>query len=86
METIVIITLIISLICLFALLMAISQLIETALMKGHCQDGTGMLWFIGIFASPIVLGLYTASLPDRGAPAATTAVAPEDPRDELPAI
>ena len=60
-------------------------------MKGHGQDGTGSLWFIGIFASPIVLGLYTASLPDRSAsagptPGAPIPTTPTSPRDELPAI
>lgn len=74
-----------------AWLLAIAKLVEAARMKGHGQDGTGSLWFIGIFASPIVLGLYTASLPDRSASAAPTPGAPipttpTSPRDELPAI
>ena len=66
-------------------LIAISLLVDAAKAKGFHRNDAGTLWFVGIFASPIVLGLYTASLPDRSAPAATAA-APEDPRDELPAI
>ena len=66
-------------------LIAISLLVDAAKAKGFHRNDAGVLWVIGIFASPIVLGLYTASLPDRSAPAATAA-APEDPRDELPAI
>lgn len=67
-------------------LIAISLLVDAAKAKGFHRNDAGTLWFVGIFASPIVLGLYTASLPDRGAPAATMPTAPEDPRDELPAI
>lgn len=73
--------------CLIAWLMAISQLVEAARMKGHCQNGDGMLWFIGIFASPIVLGLYTASLPDRAAHTQDGAAAQPKPlSSELPPI
>lgn len=60
-------------------LLAIHSFVEVAKMKGHHQDGAGTLWLIGLFASPIVLGLYAAALPDRAAPPAAKA-------DELPAI
>ena len=74
------------LIAFFISLLAISLLVNAAKEKGFHQNDAGVLWVIGILASPIVLGLYTASLPDRGAPVATMPTAPEDPRDELPAI
>lgn len=64
-------------------LLAISLLVNAAQQKGFHRNDAGTLWFVGIFASPIVLGLYTASLPDRGAPTAPTQ---EDPRDELPTV
>ena len=63
-------------------LIAISLLVNAAQQKGFHRNDAGTLWFVGIFASPIVLGLYTASLPDRGA----AAPAQEDPRDELPTV
>lgn len=65
---------------------AIHLLLEAASAKGFHQDDAWLPCLVGFFLSPIVLGLYTASLPDRGAPAATMPTAPEDPRDELPAI
>ena len=46
-------------------LMAIDLFINLAREKGHKLDNSGMLWFIGIFASPIVLGLYVAALPSK---------------------
>lgn len=59
-------TLIPLIVCFIAWLLAISLIIKAAQAKGFHRDGTGKLWFIGIFATPIVLGLYVASLPDRG--------------------
>lgn len=50
---------------LAAWLASISLFIKAAKEKGYYEHGgTGLLWFIGIFATPIVVGLYTASLPD----------------------
>lgn len=70
---------------LVAYFMVISRLISAAKMKGHFTDrGTGALWFIGIFASPIALGLYTASLPDLKAQ--IVAPTPSNPREELPMV
>lgn len=48
-------------------LVAISLLIRAAKEKGYHCSSTGILWLVGIFATPVVLGLYTASLPDRNA-------------------
>ncbi|MDY5661088.1 MAG: hypothetical protein SPG07_00505 [Coriobacteriales bacterium] len=50
---------------LAAWLVSISLFIKAAKEKGYYEHGgTGLLWFIGIFATPIVVGLYTTSLPD----------------------
>lgn len=50
---------------LAAFLASISLFIKVAKIKGYFEHGgTGLLWFIGIFATPIVVGLFTASLPD----------------------
>lgn len=48
-------------------LVAISLLIKAAKEKGYHRSSAGILWLVGIFATPVVLGLYTASLPDRNA-------------------
>lgn len=83
-----IIVLVIVLIIAFAAgLFAISKLISAAQMKGHYTAGdTAPLWFLGLFASPIVLGLYTASLPDRSVAAAAAPTPEESLRSDLPAI
>lgn len=67
-------------------LMAIYLLVEAAKEKGFHRDGAGMLWLVGIFASPIVLGLYTASLPDRGQTQAPVIEPDRQIRDEMPRI
>ena len=60
--------LIVPLLIAFAIsLVAISLLIKAAKEKGYHRSSTGILWLVGIFATPVVLGLYTASLPDRNA-------------------
>jgi ABC-type antimicrobial peptide transport system permease subunit len=48
---------------LVAWFMAVGLLVGNAKEKGSNKLGT--LWFVGIFASPIVLGLYVLSLPDK---------------------
>lgn len=50
---------------LAAYVASISLLIQAAQEKGYYEHGgTGLLWFIGLFATPIVVGLFVASLPD----------------------
>lgn len=53
---------------LVAWLMSINLLVKVGAAKGYSMDNKGLLWFIGIFATPIVVGLYVASLPDNRAP------------------
>ncbi len=62
-----------------ACLIAISLIVKAAQAKGWHKDGTGKLWFIGIFATPVVLGLYVAALPDRGQSKAKPAAQPAAP-------
>lgn len=64
-----------------AALVAISLFVGAMREKGHSDKSAGLLWYIGIFATPIVVGLYVASLPDKRGEAQ---VAPL--QDELPAI
>lgn len=33
--------------------------------KGYPADNDILLWFIGIFATPLAVGLYVAALPDK---------------------
>lgn len=48
-----------------AYFMAISSLVKTARAKG-CPFSSGKLWFIGLFTTPIILGILVAAQPDRG--------------------
>jgi heme/copper-type cytochrome/quinol oxidase subunit 2 len=48
-----------------AYFMSISMMVKVAKQKG-CPWGSGKLWFIGLFTTPIVLGIIVAALPDRG--------------------
>lgn len=52
---------------LVAWLLAINLFIKVGAEKGYAMENKGLLWFIGIFATPIVVGLYIASLPDARA-------------------
>lgn len=52
--------------CLTAWLVSIRIFIEIAREKGYfCKEGSGWLWFAGIFATPIIPGIIVASLPER---------------------
>lgn len=83
---IVIVMLIIAIVVLAAWLVSISKLIEIYTQK-H-KDGesasTGILWFIGIFASPIVLGLYVCALPDSSQ--RSSSPNQKNSADQLPSI
>ena len=61
-----VILIVLAVVILIAWILAIAMMIDAGRAKGYFGGGkTGLLWFVGIFASPIVLGLYVASLPDR---------------------
>lgn len=48
-----------------AWIMSISMFIDAARAKGYKMKKTGVIWFVGIFATPIVAGLYVNALPDK---------------------
>ena len=57
---------ILAILVLIAWIMAIDLFIGAAKEKGYYKEGGAeILWFIGIFATPIVVGIYTSSLPDK---------------------
>lgn len=58
---------IVAIIVFIAWLVATNKLVKLAMEKDPTRDTTGVLWFIGICASPIVLGLYVCALPDTRA-------------------
>ena len=59
-----IISIVLFIVVLIAWLLSISMLIDAGKSKGYSFEKTGLLWFVGIFASPIVLGLYINALAD----------------------
>lgn len=77
---------ILAIVALIAWLLAINLLIKVGAAKGYAMDNKGLLWFIGIFATPIVVGLYIASLPDNRVMPAESAAGSEAPAEELPAL
>lgn len=58
------VSVIVPLVMLAAGIVAISHFIELGQKKGCIEEKTGVYWFIGLFASPLVLGLYVAAAPD----------------------
>ncbi len=71
---------------LAAWLVSIAYLCNAAKAKGWHENGAAGLWFVGIFCSPVILGLYAAALPDRkGQTDSKTAVDTQPPLT-LPSI
>lgn len=48
-----------------AVIFAVRLIIDVIQDKGYFPEKTGILWLIGIFATPITLGVYAISLPDK---------------------
>lgn len=67
---------------LAAFLAATGLFVELAEEKGYTARSK-LLWFIGVFASPIVVGLYVLSLPDLRNPESRKQSAVES---ELPSV
>lgn len=65
-------------------ILGVSELIRIAKAKGHYIDGAGLLWFIGLCGTALVLGLIVCALPDRAIPATQTSYARND--DALPEV
>lgn len=55
---------IVSVLVLTAWLLSIDMFINAGKAKGYSMANSGKLWFIGIIATPLVVGLYVAALPD----------------------
>lgn len=68
--------LIVAIVAIAAWIISISKLVKIAEDKGQ---STGSLWLIGLFASPIVLGLIVCAMPDRGEVKAQKPAEPELP-------
>ena len=74
---------------LIAMFVAISLMVESAVKKGIPEDQKGKLWFIGIFATPLILGvcvLVMAGAPDeapasKGAAHLPPASSPDVPKE-----
>lgn len=77
---------IIPIVVLVAWLMSINLFIKVGEAKGRTLNNKGLLWFIDIFATPIVVGLYVIALPDRRAEAAGKAPLEPAATDELPEL
>lgn len=59
-----------------------AELVKIARAKGHYTNGAGILWFIGLFGTALMVGLIVCALPDRAAPVSS---APRD-EDALPEV
>lgn len=64
---------------------SISLLIKAGMEKGYSMDNKLLLWFVGLFASPIVLGLYVCSLPDARGVDTSAAANPDQAVSAAPA-
>ncbi len=61
-----------------AYFMAISSMVKAARAKSD-RFSAGKLWFIGLFTTPVVLGLICCAIKDEKSPAAVAPVAPATP-------
>ena len=73
-------------IVLSAWCVAINLFIGIGKSKGHPMENAGLLWFVGIFATPLAVGLYVAALPDRRIASAKEKPSKDAAVEELPAI
>ena len=79
---------------LIAWLASINLFVKLAREKGYCQGkngemvSAGLLWFIGIFATPLVLGIYVAALPNKNSPVTASSLAANAAyiKDDLPDV
>ena len=79
--------LVIFILAIVANFMAIGMLVDVANNKG-LTDKNGKLWFIGLFTTPIVLGIVVCALPNNNAstPTATPSSTPQLPSNQLPEV
>lgn len=65
LEVFFLVAMIAAVVMIVAGFVAISLFVDLAKEKGHYRDDANILWFIGIFASPVVLGIYVMALSDK---------------------
>lgn len=63
----------------FLVLVAISLFVDLAKEKGHYRDDANILWFVGIFASPVVLGVYVMALSNKSSKDSSVDISKELP-------
>ena len=59
-------------------LVAISLFVDLAKEKGHYRDDANILWFVGIFASPVV-GIYVMALSNKSSKDSSVDISKELP-------
>lgn len=65
LEVFFLVAMIAAVVMIVAGFVAISLFVDLAKEKGHYRDDANILWFVGIFASPVVLGIYVMALSDK---------------------
>ena len=68
-ELIIFFLLFLPLLAIAANICGVAELVKIARAKGHYNNGAGILWFIGLFGTALMVGLIVCALPDRAAPA-----------------
>lgn len=66
---------------------ALNLLTNLAKEKGY-TGSIGLLWYIGLVATPFIVGIYVAALPDRGAQQQVKRDGPifVNPKKDLPSV
>lgn len=73
---------VVAIVVLLAWVMIIDKFIKLAKKKDPSIETTGDLWFMGIFASPIALGIYVLCLGSGS----QNGLPEKDPTSELPSV
>ena len=81
-STMMVVFSLLGIVAFIAWLYSIYLFVDIAQKKGHVN--TGPIWFIGIFATPIVAGLYVLMLEDKKGSSASAKA--ESGTNELPSI
>ncbi len=69
MRTMELIIFFLHLLAIAANICGVAELVKIARAKGHYTNDAGILWFIGLFGTALMVGLTVCALPDRAAPA-----------------
>ena len=82
MRTMELIIFFLPLLAIAANICGVAELVKIVRAKGHYTNDAGILWFIGLFGTALMVGLIVCALPDRAAPA-PSAKADEDALPEV---